>query len=256
MDARIGAKRRTTQIIESGGTQLVDQTADQAARAVLTAAQIDTLAALVRDAARALDYSAAPYDLEWAWDGSRFWIVQARPVTALARHTYAGLQSQPSYWSRGNTREVLPQPMSALEWDGGRLMAQRMLTCGFELSGYPTLPGVRMVAMFQGRAYLDASVIQWVGHDALGIAPHAMNAMLGGPQPDIQVPRPTLLQRLNHGLRMLRYLRRAAPLRRRAKDDLPRQFARAQAWLYEALPATPAAPVSYTHLTLPTSDLV
>ena len=241
MDARIGAKRRTTQIIESGGTQLVDQTADQAARAVLTAAQIDTLAALVRDAARALDYSAAPYDLEWAWDGSRFWIVQARPVTALARHTYAGLQSQPSYWSRGNTREVLPQPMSALEWDGGRLMAQRMLTCGFELSGYPTLPGVRMVAMFQGRAYLDASVIQWVGHDALGIAPHAMNAMLGGPQPDIQVPRPTLLQRLNHGLRMLRYLRRAAPLRRRAKDDLPRQFARAQAWLYEALPATPAA---------------
>lgn len=241
MDARIGAKRRTTQPIESGGTQLVDQTADQAARAVLTAAQIDTLAALVRDAARALDYSAAPYDLEWVWDGSRFWIVQARPVTALARHTYPGLQSQPSYWSRGNTREVLPQPMSALEWDGGRLMAQRMLTCGFELSGYPTLPGVRMVAMFQGHAYLDASVIQWIGHDALGIAPHAMNAMLGGPQPDIQVPRPTLLQRLNHGLRMLRYLRRAAPLRRRAKDDLPRQFARAQAWLYEALPATPAA---------------
>lgn len=241
MDARLGAKRRTTRPLEGGGTQLVDQAAEHAARAVLTATQIDTLAALVRDAARALDYSAAPYDLEWAWDGSRFWIVQARPVTALARHTYPGLQSQPSYWSRGNTREVLPQPMSALEWDGGRVMAQRMLTCGFELSGYPTLPGVRMVAMFQGRAYLDASVIQWVGHDALGIAPHAMNAMLGGPQPDIQVPRPTLLQRLNHGLRLLRYLRRAAPLRRRAQDDLPRQFARAQAWLYEALPATPAA---------------
>lgn len=241
LDARIGTKRRTTQSLEGGGTRLVDQSAGQAARAVLTAAQVDALAELVRDAARALDYSAAPYDVEWAWDGNRFWIVQARPVTALARHTYPGLQSQPSYWSRGNTREVLPQPMSALEWDGGRLMAQRMLTCGFELSGYRTLPGVRMVAMFRGRAYLDASVIQWIGHDALGIAPRAMNAMLGGPQPAINVPSPTLAQRLNHGLRMLRYLRRAAPLRRKAKDGLPRQFARAQAWLDEALPASNAA---------------
>lgn len=241
LDARIGTKRRTTRPIDGGGTRLVDQSAEQAARAVLTAAQVDALAELVRDAARVLDYSAAPYDVEWAWDGSRFWIVQARPVTALARHTYPGLQSQPSYWSRGNTREVLPQPMSALEWDGGRLMAQRMLTCGFELSGYRPLPGVRMVAMFQGRAYLDASVIQWLGHDALGIAPRAMNAMLGGPQPGIQVPKPTLAQRLQHGTRMLRYLRRAAPLRRTAKDDLPRQFARAQAWLDATLPASNAA---------------
>ncbi len=241
VDQRTGTKRLATQSAKGGGTQLIDQSAEQATRAVLTPAQIDTLAAIVRDAARALDYSGAPYDLEWVWDGSRFWIVQARPVTALARHTYPGLQSQPSYWSRGNTREVLPLPMSALEWDGGRVMAQRMLTCGFELTGYRTLPGVRLAAMFQGRAYLDASVIQWLGHDALGITPQAMNAMLGGPQPDVQVPRPTLPQRLNHGLRMLRYLRRAAPLRRRAKDDLPRQFARAQAWLAETLPAANAA---------------
>lgn len=174
-------------------------------------------------------------------DGQDFWIVQARPVTAMARHTYPGLQSQPSYWSRGNTREVLPLPMSALEWDGGRLMAERMLTRGFELSGYRTLPGARLAAMFDGRVYLDASVIQWVGHDALGIAPSAMNALLGGPQPEIQVPAPGLAQRWRHALRMLRYLRRAGPLRRRADADLPRQFARARAWLDETPPADSAA---------------
>lgn len=238
---RIGAKRRATLPAAGGGTQLEEQSAARAAQPVLTPAQVDALAALARDAARALDYSGAPYDLEWVHDGQDFWIVQARPVTAMARHTYPGLQSQPSYWSRGNTREVLPLPMSALEWDGGRLMAERMLTRGFELSGYRTLPGARLAAMFDGRVYLDASVIQWVGHDALGIAPSAMNALLGGPQPEIQVPAPGLAQRWRHALRMLRYLRRAGPLRRRADADLPRQFARARAWLDEAPPADSAA---------------
>lgn len=238
---RIGAKRRVTLPADAGGTWLAEPSLAQSARAVLSTAQAEALGTLARDAARALDYSGAPYDLEWVWDGQHFWIVQARPVTAMARHTYPGLQSQPSYWSRGNTREVLPLPMSALEWDGGRPMAERMLTRGFELSGYRTLPGARLAAMFDGRVYLDASVIQWVGHDALGIAPRAMNALLGGPQPEIQVPATGLAQRWRHVLRMLRYLRRAGPLRRRADVDLPRQFARARAWLDETPPAGNAA---------------
>ncbi|MCG7328400.1 PEP/pyruvate-binding domain-containing protein [Achromobacter sp. ACRQX] len=239
---RIGAKRHATQPAATGaGTQLTDTPAARAAQAVLTDAQAETLGDIARDAARALDYSGAAYDLEWAWDGDRFWIVQARPVTASARHTYPALQDQPDYWSRGNTREVLPQAMSALEWDAGRVMAQRMLTCGFELSGYRTLPGVPLAALFQGRAYLNASVIQWVGHDALGVSPRDMNALLGGPQPEIRVPPVTAVQRLRHGLRIVRYLRRAAPLRRQAATDLPRLLARAQDWLDAPLPASDAA---------------
>ena len=238
---RIGSKRRATLPAADGGTQLADTTDARAAQAVLTDAQAETLGDIARDAARALDYSGAGYDIEWAWDGDRFWIVQARPITASARHTYPALQGQPDYWSRGNTREVLPQPMSALEWDAGRVMVQRMLTRGFELSGYATLPGVRLAALFQGRAYLNASVIQWVGYDALGVQPRDMNALLGGPQPEIRVEPLTLTQRLRHGLRIVRYLRRAAPLRRQATTDLPRLLARAQQWLQAPLPASDAA---------------
>lgn len=238
---RIGAKRHATLPAADAGTQLTDTSAARAAQAVLTDAQAETLGDIARDAARALDYSGAGYDIEWAWDGDQFWIVQARPVTASARHTYPALQGQPDYWSRGNTREVLPQAMSALEWDAGRVMAQRMLTCGFELSGYATQPGVRLAALFRGRAYLNASVIQWVGHDALGVKPRDMNALLGGPQPEIQVAPLTAMQRLRHGLRILRYLRRAAPLRRQATADLPRFLARAQQWLDAPLPASNAA---------------
>ncbi|MGB3430834.1 PEP/pyruvate-binding domain-containing protein, partial [Achromobacter sp.] len=237
---RTGAKRHASQPAAASGTVLAPTPAARAAQAVLTDAQAEALGDIVRDAARALDYAGGGYDIEWAWDGQRFWIVQARPITVAARHTYPALRAQPAYWSRGNTREVLPQAMSALEWDTGRVMAQRMLTTGFELSGYSTLPGVRLAALFQGRVYLDASVIQWVGYDALGVPPKAMNALLGGPQPEIAVPPLTLVQRLRHGARILRYLRRAAPLRKQAEQDLPRLFARAQAWLDEPAPQSNA----------------
>ncbi|WP_129528373.1 PEP/pyruvate-binding domain-containing protein, partial [Achromobacter agilis] len=237
----IGAKRRASLPAQMGqGTRLADTPSGRAAQAVLTDSQAEALGDIARDAARALDYAGGGHDIEWAWDGARFWVLQARPITAMARHTYPALRPQPSYWSRGNTREVLPQAMSALEWDTGRVMAQRMLTCGFELSGYATLPGVRLAALIHGRVYLDASVIQWVGYDALGVPPHAMNALLGGPQPDIAVPPLTLMQRLRHGVRLVRYLRRAAPLRRHAAADLPRLLARAQAWLEEPLPGSDA----------------
>lgn len=235
---RIGAKRHVTLPATDGGTRLSGLSAARAAQAVLTDAQAETLGDIARDAARALDYSGAAYDLEWVWDGDQFWIVQARPVTASARHTYPALHEQPDYWSRGNTREVLPAPMSAMEWDAGRIMAQRMLTCGFELSGYRTLPGVRLAALLHGRAYLNASVIQWVGHDALGVKPRDMNALLGGAQPEIRVAPLTARQRLRHGLRIVRYLRRAGPLRRQAEADLPRLLARAQQWLQAPLPTS------------------
>ncbi len=240
VEQRIGAKRHASQPAGDSGTLLAPTPAARAAQPVLTGAQAEALGDIVRDAARALDYAGGGHDVEWVWDGRRFWIVQARPVTMAARYTYPALRTQPAYWSRGNTREVLPQAMSALEWDTGRVMAQRMLTTGFELSGYSTLPGVQLAALFQGRVYLDASVIQWVGYDALGVSPSAMNALLGGPQPEIAVPPKTFPQSLRHGLRILRYLRRAAPLRKRAERDLPRLFARAQAWLDATPPASNA----------------
>lgn len=239
---RVGDKRQASLPAGAGlGTRLSDTSAAQARQATLTNEQAEALGAIARDAARTLDYSGGGYDIEWAWDGQQFWILQARPVTVAARHTYPALRAQPSYWSRGNTREVLPQAMSALEWETGRVMAQRMLTSGFELSGYTPLPGVRLAALFQGRVYLDASVIQWLGYDALGVPPAAMNALLGGPQPDIAVAPLTYTQRLRHGARILRYLKRSAPLRRHAATGLPKQLARAQAWLEAPLPTTGAA---------------
>ncbi|WP_456280518.1 PEP-utilizing enzyme [Cupriavidus sp. JZ107] len=238
---RLGGKQRMTQLLPGGGTTAIDTPAQQAAQAVLSDAQAIALGELARDAAGALDFANPRYDIEWVWDGERFWIVQARPVTARARHTYPALREQPRYWSRGNTREIMPDPLSALDWHGCRTMANRMLTLGFSLSGYPILPGTEHAALFDGRLYLDVSLMQWECYDALGVRPDAVNRLLGGTQPEIAVPPPTAGDRLARGLRMLRYLARSPRQRRLGEAALARAAEQARQWREQALPDDPAA---------------
>lgn len=238
---RIGGKALATHASPTGGTVLRELPAAQSARAVLTDEQALAVGALARDAAWALDYARPFYDVEWVWDGERFHVLQARPVTAIARRTYAELAGQPRLWSRGNTREVLPDPLSPLDWNLCRAMANRMLSTGYELGGYAMLPGAPHAGLFHGRVYLETSLMQWEGYDAYGFAPHAMNRLIGGEQPDIAVPPPTWRQRAQRIARLLRYLRRSNARRRGAAAALQRARAQAAAWRTQALPGDKAA---------------
>lgn len=236
IERRIGSKMRMTRPLPQGGTELTGTPAPLAADAVLPPAQAEALGALALDAATALDFARPLYDVEWVWDGTQFWIVQARPVTALGRHTYHALRGQPALWSRGNTREVLPDPLSPLEWNGSRALVNRMLSIGWRLAGFTPLPGIQRAALFHGRLYLEAAVLQWEAFDAVGFPPKALNALLGGHQPEITVPPPPLRQRLRRMAAMLRYLRRARPYRRRAEALLAETHAQAAAWRATPLP--------------------
>ncbi len=109
---QIGGKSRTTVASASGGTELQETPRDLSERAVLSADQVLDLARIVRDVASALDYTTPLYDIEWVYDGTDFWIVQARPITARARYTYPALLSQPAFWSRANSRDVVPEPLT------------------------------------------------------------------------------------------------------------------------------------------------
>lgn len=236
IERRIGSKARMTRPLPQGGTELTGTPAPLAAEAVLPPAQAEALGALALDAATALDFCRPLYDVEWVWDGTQFWIVQARPVTALGRHTYDALRGQPALWSRGNTREVLPDPLSPLEWNGSRALISRMLSIGWRLAGFTPLPGIQRAALFHGRLYLEAAVLQWEAFDAVGFPPKALNALLGGHQPEISVPAPPLRQRLRRMAAMMRYLRRARPYRRRAEALLAETHAQAAAWRATPLP--------------------
>lgn len=236
IERRMGAKRRMTRLAATG-TELCDTPPERAARSVLSPDQAVALGHLARDAAAALDFTRPFYDVEWVWDGGRFWIVQARPVTARGRHTYDALRSQPALWSRGNTREVVPDPLSPMDWDSSRALANGMLSVGWRLSGYDMLPGVQRVGLFHGRLYLEASIMQWEAFDALGVPPITMNALMGGTQPEITVPRASLRDRLRRAGNLLRYIRGSAPIRKRADDTLRKVHKQAAAWRAAPLPA-------------------
>lgn len=240
VERRIGTKHRMTRALSEGGTALADTATADARRAVLDDAQLIALATVARDTARALDFAQPRYDIEWVWDGQRFWIVQARPITTAARQTYAALQTQPTFWTRGNTREVFPAPLSPIDWTLYGHAANRMLMLAYSLAGYALLPGLARARLFGGRVYLDVSLMQWEAFDAFGIAPEAINRMLGGTQPEIALSRATWPQRLARGARLVRYLCSAGAARRHAQSDLNRARKQAAQWREDAWPASTA----------------
>jgi phosphohistidine swiveling domain-containing protein len=207
------------------GTELRPVTPAQARAAVLNGEQAEALAALLRDAAIACDFVAPFYDLEWVWDGEAFWLTQARPVTRRPRHTYAGLRTQPPIWTRGNTCEVMPEPLQAMDWNFSRRGCNDLLEQGWKLAGYPLLPGVQRAGLFDGRLYLEAALLQWEAWDGIGLLPERFNALMGGHQPMIKTDPPTWRKRLGRIGRTLTYLRRAPAMGRRGDAEVAEALA-------------------------------
>ncbi len=59
-------------------------------------------------------FDGLPQDIEWAWDGTKLWILQARPITNLL-----------PMWTRKIASEVIPGAIRPLTWS-----INRPLTCG------------------------------------------------------------------------------------------------------------------------------
>ncbi len=63
----------------------------------------------------------APLDLEWAYDGDRIWILQARPVTTATFPLPERKPiSEPELWFHGNFAETMPGPIPVLCLDAVR----------------------------------------------------------------------------------------------------------------------------------------
>lgn len=197
---------------------------------VLNDRQAVELAALMRDAAQALNYADPAFDMEWVYDGARFWLVQARPVTARVWRAYDGLAGQQAIWTNGNTRDVVPHVMGAMDWITWRRVADIMLERGYRLAGFPLLPGVRRTALIRGRLYLNAAFLQWEAYDALGVSPSVINSLLGGHHPEISVPPPSLVQRLSRMRRLLRFIVRSGAERRLGHVQIAEAFAQCAEW--------------------------
>ena len=203
LHTQLNRKSQRVEVQPQGGTRLQTILPEWQHRAVLNPAQARQLAGLVRQAALSLNFAAPHFDLEWAFDGRTFWLLQARPLTAVGGWKAPGLQDQPIIWSRGNTGDVLPLPLSAIDWSAAQNIGHRVLESSLLSAGYTLNPAAERFKLHQGHLYMNMTLMQWELNGAFGISPKDTNALLGGQQLAFTFPPASLRARLHQGARLL-----------------------------------------------------
>ncbi len=226
---QVGEKKVTTMPVVEGCESVTTST-ERARQRVLSDQEVLKLGRLLRNAAIAMDFSAPFFDLEWVRDARQFWLVQARPVTSRGRNTYDGLLGQPDIWSRGNTCELLPYPLSAIDWFYSRRMVNLLLEQGLKMAGYPLQPGLQRAGLLNGRLYLNLSLMQWEYFAVFGLEPRATSDLMGGHQPEIDVPKADIRQKFSRLKYLMRYLIASGKMRKRADSALQQAHATAKSW--------------------------
>ncbi|MBI2920778.1 MAG: hypothetical protein HYY18_06795 [Planctomycetes bacterium] len=178
------------------------------------------LARLGLRATWALGDGQDPQDVEWARDGARAWLLQARPVTRVPRVAFPGSESLPVVWSTANIRDAVPFVATAMSWSLILPALRFMLWTWPAACGYPVPRGLEVARRFSGRAYFDVTSVQWVFYDAFGSLPAETNRATGGHHPAIPVP-PGSPFRGWKGLARLRRLWRGARLLLRLPKIVP-----------------------------------
>lgn len=185
VEKKNGRKEGTTLSREDGGTELVKS--EKTNRQVLSDDNIVKLGMLVLRVFETLGSGEMHQDIEWAFDGEDFYLVQARPVTALPGQTFPELKGQPEIWSNANTRDAMPMVQSTLNWSMAKKSLKYINEFPFKRFDYRLPAGIQFVKLFQGRIYLNLSNIQWAWYDAYGMPPGKINESAGGHQPEIEI---------------------------------------------------------------------
>lgn len=159
----------------------------------------------------ALGEGRDPQDVEWAYDGERIWLLQARPVTVLPRAGWSATASLPCYWSTANLKDNIPGVPSELTWSSLCKGISEALYAAQRAARYEIPAGMELIRRFHGRAYFDLTGMQWAFYDAFGIMPAETVQAIGGSQPEIPVPNnplsgPEGRRRRIAGLRLARRL--------------------------------------------------
>jgi len=202
---KIGSKKQCTRSKSGNGTELVSP-GDSANKQVLDDSRITELGLLTLRVYEALGSGIVHQDMEWAFDGNRFFVLQARPVTNLREPSFPEIAGQPVIWSNANLKDVMPQVQSTITWNLASCMLPRMMSASLQSAGYHVPPGINWVRLYKGRGYFNLSALQWGFYDSMGSLPGKTNEILGGHQPEIKVPAGNPLSGRKGMKRILRQL--------------------------------------------------
>jgi pyruvate,water dikinase len=122
----IGHKEQMIVAVETGvsARQVPPELADVPC---LSDDQVQRVALLVQKVAAHYGW---PQDIEWGWRDGELYLLQARPVTTL-----------PPRWTRDESAERFPGPMTPLAWDFLQVAFRRSMAHSLTLMGLPPLQG-------------------------------------------------------------------------------------------------------------------
>jgi pyruvate,water dikinase len=127
------------------GTQRVALEASKRAAPSVAEAQLAELAELVRRVER---YYGFPQDIEWAIADGQLQLLQSRPVTEF-----------PARWTRDESAERFPNPITPLTWDFTTDGFHESLDYSLRLMGLPAFKG-SWFGLFDGYVYGNQTAVQ------------------------------------------------------------------------------------------------
>jgi len=180
IDQKIGQKEQLYRAKIDGGCEWLPTEPPNIA--CLNEAKQKELASLCDRVFHALGNGEVHQDVEWAFDGEQFVLLQARPVTVMKKVVCAEISDQPEVWSNGNFRDAVPMVQSHLTIEFCDQLINEILHLNFD-GFYEVDPALRFGRQFEGRFYCNASLLQWLWFDSVGFPQEQFNISLGGHQP-------------------------------------------------------------------------
>jgi phosphohistidine swiveling domain-containing protein len=176
----------------AGGTATVDVAAERRHAAALTPAQATALARLGAAVERAF---GGPQDVEWAVAGDRLYLLQARPVTAIAG-VPAGGSALPGdddwpplddgvvrpydFWTQADVGERWPEPVTPLSWSSTPWTVSINLRHSLREVRKPYLREIRWARRAYGRVYFNEGALMHVMVEEFGLPRGSAAASMGG----------------------------------------------------------------------------
>ena len=144
IDTHIGQKEQALLLNECGTSTTELVSADQH-RSSLSHHQIKAVAMLAKSCEQ---FFCFPQDIEWAFDDHGLQLLQSRPISEL-----------PARWTRQESAERFPSPVTPLTWDFTTGGFHESLTHSLNLMGLPEFKG-RWFERFDGYIYGNQTAVE------------------------------------------------------------------------------------------------
>lgn len=183
---KLGSKAGLTRSRQDSGVYLAPS-GDRGSEQVLNDRDIKRLGKLITRVFDSLGKGEEPQDIEWAFDGNDFVLLQARPVTTLPDCTFEAIKNQPAVWSNANYRDAVPMVISPLHRQILKNIIDTIWLSTFSNPGCPLPDGIQFSRFFNGRLYCNMSAVYWAHYDCNGTLPRDLTFFWGGHQPEIEI---------------------------------------------------------------------